>query len=72
MNWIKVRIKATGQVLDMLPSAARAMVAGGTAELVGDSNSSQAQPQTAAIEPRNERAIAPQASARRPRKRRPG
>ncbi len=67
MNWIKVRIKATGQVLDMLPSAARAMIAGGTAELVGDSNSSQAQPQTAAIEPRNERAIAPKASAR-PRK----
>ena len=31
---IRVRIKATGQVLDMVPTVARAMIAGGTAEPV--------------------------------------
>ena len=35
MRLIRVRIKATGQVLDMIPSVANAMIAGRTAEKVG-------------------------------------
>ena len=52
MQMIKVRIKATGQVQDMIPNVARAMIAGGTAELVEETTES------AAIEP-GERAVAP-------------
>lgn len=46
---IRVRIKATGQVQDMIPQVARAMIAGGTAEEVKDE-----QIETAALK-RNER-----------------
>lgn len=49
---IRVRIKATGQIVDLLPAVARARVAGGTAELVEDKLS-----ETAAVEPRAEAAV---------------
>lgn len=49
---MKVRIRATGQVLDMIPAAARAMVNGGTAEEVKSSESM-------AVAPNAERAVAP-------------
>lgn len=32
MQMTRVQIKATGQVLDMIPSVAKRMIAGGTAE----------------------------------------
>jgi len=34
MRMIKIRIRATGQVTDMVPAVARAMINGGTAEEV--------------------------------------
>ena len=54
MNHIRVRIKESGQVLDMVPDVARAMLAGGTAERA-DLGSIESQ----AVEPRSERAVAP-------------
>lgn len=45
---ITVRIKATGQVIDMMPSAAYPMLAGGTAE----------QPESMTVEPAAEHAVA--------------
>lgn len=50
----KVRIKATGQVVDMVPSVANRMIAGGTAELV-ESKTIESQ----AVAPRAERTVAP-------------
>lgn len=35
MNLIRVRVRESGQVLDMVPDVARAMIAGGTAVSVG-------------------------------------
>lgn len=51
MQMIRVRVKATRQVLDMVPDVARRMIAGGTAEEV-----SQVENMTRAVA---ERAIAP-------------
>ena len=42
MQLTKVRIRATGQVLDMVPDVARAMINGGTAEEVKKSVESMA------------------------------
>lgn len=36
MKLVRVRIKATGHVQDLIPSVAAAMLAGGTAEAVKD------------------------------------
>jgi len=59
---IKMRIKATGQVLDLVPSVARAMFHGGTAELVDVEDAERMRPpagaETASVEPRAERAVA--------------
>lgn len=52
MQMKKVRIRATGQVLDMVPDVANAMIKGGTAEEVSKIES-------AVVEPRAERAVAP-------------
>lgn len=58
---IQMRIKATGQVLDLVPHVARAMYHGGTAELINESDRDRmtivAPAETAAIEPRAETAV---------------
>jgi hypothetical protein len=62
MKMIKIRIRETGQVLDMVPDVARAMINGGTAEEV-----KPAQPESMAVAPIAERAVAPaQAPSRKP------
>ena len=48
-GYIKIRIRATGQVTDMVPNVARRMIAGGTAEEVIEST---------AVAPAPERAVA--------------
>ena len=53
MNGFKlIRIKETGQVTEMVPDVARAMILGGTAEEVKTTESM-------AVEPAAERAVAP-------------
>jgi hypothetical protein len=62
MKMLKVRIRASGQVLDMVPAVALRMIAGGTAEEVTSS-----QPESMAVAPIAERAVAPaQSSSRKP------
>ncbi len=68
---IRVRIRATGQVIDMAPIAARALLNGGTAELVeetetpnGETKSAPAETkpakvETAAVEGSAETSVAP-------------
>lgn len=51
MKMMKVRIRETGQVTEMIPHVARAMILGGTAEEV------KAQPETMAVAPASERAV---------------
>ena len=51
----RIRIKSSGQVIDAIPAVARAMLNGGTAELVKSSGG--AAPETARIAP-PERAVA--------------
>ena len=53
MKTIRIRIKATGRVIEYVPSVARAMVAGGTAEYVDGGMES------AMLAPAPERAVAP-------------
>lgn len=61
MNHIRVRIRASGQVLDMVPAVATAMILGGTAEEV------KAPPETMAVAPIAERAVTPaQSPAHKP------
>jgi hypothetical protein len=55
MPMIRVRIKASRQVLDMVPNVARAMILGGTAEEVKSSS----QPETMSVATTSERAVAP-------------
>jgi hypothetical protein len=71
---ILVRLKATGIVQEFIPDVARAMIAGGTAELVdrrGKDPAVQIRPaiETAALEHSQQAAIAP---AQNPPKRRGG
>jgi len=54
MQMMRVRIKETGQVTDMVPAVARAMILGGTAEEV-KSNAVESMAVAAA----GERAVAP-------------
>ena len=61
MPYMRVRIKATGQVIEVIPSVGRAMVAGGTAEEVRDEPAAE----TAALDP-GEKAVT---SAQKPPKR---
>lgn len=61
---IRVRIKATGQVLDMVPANARAMILGGTAIEIDREGKpveakTESQVETAAIDLDAERADAP-------------
>jgi hypothetical protein len=51
MGYIQVRIRATGQVTEMAPHPARAMINSGIAEEV--------KPESMAVEPAAERAVAP-------------
>ena len=55
MQMIKVRIRATGQVTDMVPNVARRMIAGGTAEEVKKVPVAESM----AVSPVAERAVAP-------------
>lgn len=55
MQMVKIRIKETRQITDMVPDIAMRMIAGGTAELVNDPN----QIESTAVAPRAERAVAP-------------
>jgi hypothetical protein len=62
---IKIRIRETGQVTDMVPDVARAMINGGTAVEVCDTKA--AKPETMAVAPTAERAVAPaQSPTRKP------
>lgn len=47
---IRVRIKASGQVLEMAPIAARALLNGGTAELVDETEAANLETKPASIE----------------------
>lgn len=49
---IRVRIKGTGQILDLVPHVARARIAGGTAELLEEPAA-----ETAALDPSTEQAV---------------
>jgi hypothetical protein len=69
MNMIRVRIRATGQVLDMAPAPARAMILGRTAEQVSPQPRSSA-PESAALAGMHENAVARTAPAAKPRGRR--
>jgi hypothetical protein len=51
---IRVRIRATRQVLEMVPDVAKRMIAGGTAEEVKSSS----QPETMSVAVTSERAVA--------------
>ena len=63
MPMIRVRIKASRQVLDMVPDVAKRLIAGGTAEEV----KSGAQPETMSVAAISERAVAPaQSPAKKP------
>lgn len=48
-----IRIRSTGQVTEMVPDVARAMITSGMAEEV------KAQPESMAVDPAGERAVAP-------------
>jgi hypothetical protein len=54
MQMIRVRIRATRQVLEMVPDVAKRMIAGGTAEEV----KSRSQPDTMSVAATSERAVA--------------
>jgi hypothetical protein len=47
MQMTKIRIRSTGQVLEMIPNVARAMIASGAGELVVDS---EAKIETASVD----------------------
>ena len=64
MLMTKVRIRASGQVLDMVPDVARAMILGGTAEEV---KAAQPKTETMAVAPIAEHAVA---SPQTPKKKR--
>jgi hypothetical protein len=51
MGFITIRIKETGQVTEMVPDVARAMICGGTAVEV--------KPESMAVDPVAERAVLP-------------
>lgn len=60
MQMTRVRIRATRQVLEMVPDVARAMINGGTAELVtAPATKAKSQPETMAVAAVAERAVAP-------------
>ena len=56
MPMIRVRVKATGQVLDMVPEVAKRMIAGGTAERI---NLVDSPVESMAVAPEAERAVVP-------------
>jgi hypothetical protein len=62
MKMTKIRIRATGQVTDMVPDVARAMINGGMAVEVKENEVKPAQPETMAVAPIAGRAVAPQQS----------
>jgi hypothetical protein len=64
MELTVVRIKATGQIVGLIPSVAEAMLRGGTAEEV-----KPVQPETAMLQPEPEKAVTRQEDPR-PRRRR--
>jgi len=55
--YITIRIRETGQVTEMVPDVARAMLASGVAERVDTKTA--ARPESAMREPAAERAVAP-------------
>lgn len=62
IQWIRVRIKATGQVIDMVPDRARALIGIGTADAVNEDEAKKLEtpgPEAATIAPAQERAVAP-------------
>jgi uncharacterized protein YggE len=63
---VTCRIRATGQVGEFLPDVARAMLASGIAEEVGVPRS--AHPESAMVQPAQERAVAQTAARARGRR----
>lgn len=59
MQMMRIRIKATGQVTDMVPAVARAMILGGTAEEVKQ----QRAVENMSLDIAGERAVAPAQSS---------
>ncbi|HEY3972327.1 MAG TPA: hypothetical protein VGM18_04935 [Candidatus Sulfotelmatobacter sp.] len=66
MNGYKtIRVRSTGQVTEMVPDVARAMINSGMAEEVGSPSSSgdrvkpESKPESTAVAPAGERAVAP-------------
>jgi hypothetical protein len=68
MRMIKIRIRETGQVTDMVPDVARAMINGGTAEeVISGQGSGASKNESMAVAPTAERAVAPaQSPSRKP------
>jgi hypothetical protein len=60
MGFITIRIRETGQVTEMVPDVARAMILGGTADEV----------ESMAVAQSAERAVAPAQAGARPKQRR--
>lgn len=60
-TWTRIRVKASGQVIDMAPGVARAMVEGGSADLVEEKK-----PETAALNRKVNTAALPSAQPRTP------
>lgn len=56
-RFVNIRIKATGQVTEMVPDVARALLASGMAEKV-DASPAPRIPESMAVEPVAERAVA--------------
>jgi hypothetical protein len=54
-GYMNIRICSTGQVTEMVPDVARAMISSGMAEEVGPAK----KPETMAVAPSAERAVAP-------------
>lgn len=59
MKMIRIRIKATGQVTEMVPNVARSMILGGTAEEVKSSSVESKPVESMAVAAVAERAVAP-------------
>jgi hypothetical protein len=69
MQMMRVRVKATRQVLDMVPDVARRMIAGGTAEEVSATEGSRA-PIESMTHGQAQTAVAPQQAGPRRKARR--
>jgi hypothetical protein len=67
MQLTRVRVRASGQVVDMVPSVATAMILGGTAEQLDSDGNVVARTESMTVPAGVERAVTPQAVVPRPK-----